>query len=229
MSEAAAALVRESAGPIFSGEGAVSCSYEYAETLLHVATLRLLRDPGSDGERYFMLRFLIALSSVAAASCLQINPVAARSAAGSVTPSTQPLGRRAALSSAAAALAVAMPLSALADTQAMFDESQPGFDAAAEKRKAFQQKQKIFKKSWRKELSNLEFASNDAEAAEAIEALKKLIYSNGFEIPEGVRKMDLDQVYRTQKAKLNKETRLKFGELDSMVLKIVTVKPMGSD
>ena len=173
--------------------------------------------------RCIHMRILSFALSVVAASGLKSNPIAAAAAA------TQPLGRRAALSSAAAAFAVGVPLSVLADTQAMYDEAQPGFDAAAEKRKAFQQKQKIFKKSWRKELSNLEFASNDAEAAEAIEALKKLIYSNGFEIPEGVRKMDLDQVYRTQKAKLNKETRLKFGELDSMVLKIVTVKPMGSD
>ena len=81
------------------------------------------------------------------------------------------------------------------------------FDAAAEKRKKFQEKQKAFKKAWRKQLSNLEFAETDAEATEAIEALIKLIYENGNEIPEGVRKMDLDQVYKNVKGKLAKETR----------------------
>ena len=63
----------------------------------------------------------------------------------------------------------------------------------------------MFKKAWRKRLSDLEFATNDAEATEAIEALIKLIYENGVEIPEGVRKMDLDQVYKTVKGKLGKD------------------------
>ena len=103
------------------------------------------------------------------------------------------------------------------------------FDAAAEKRKKFQEKQKAFKKAWRKQLSNLEFAETDAEATEAIEALIKLIYENGKEIPEGVRKMDLDQVYKNVKGKLAKETRMTFAKLDTIVQKIVTVKPMGDD
>ena len=55
----------------------------------------------------------------------------------------------------------------------------------------------------------MEFASNDAEAEEAIDALIKLIRENGTEIPEGVRKMDLDQVYRAQKDKLTKPARMK--------------------
>ena len=103
------------------------------------------------------------------------------------------------------------------------------FDDAAEKRKKFQEKQKIFKKNWRKQLSNLEFAQNDAEAKDAIQALTKLIYANGVEIPEGVRKMDLDQVYKSQKEKLAKDTRMEFGKLDALVMRIVTVKPMGED
>jgi hypothetical protein len=103
------------------------------------------------------------------------------------------------------------------------------FDDAADKRKKFQEKQKIFKKNWRKQLSNLEFAQNDAEAKDAIQALTKLIYANGVEIPEGVRKMDLDQVYKSQKEKLAKDTRMEFGKLDALVMRIVTVKPMGED
>ena len=96
-------------------------------------------------------------------------------------------------------------------------------------RDRFQEKQKAFKKAWRKQLSNLEFAETDAEATEAINALIKLIYENGNEIPEGVRKMDLDQVYKNVKGKLAKETRMTFAKLDTIVQKIVTVKPMGDD
>ena len=48
-----------------------------------------------------------------------------------------------------------------------------GFDGAAEKREAFLKKQKSFKKAWRKELSNLEFAQNDEEASAAVGALYK--------------------------------------------------------
>lgn len=82
-----------------------------------------------------------------------------------------------------------------------------GFEDGAAKRAAFLEKQKKFKKAWRKELSNLEFASGDEEATEAIGALLKLINANGFEIPEGVRKMDLDQVYKAVQPKLSKGAR----------------------
>ena len=37
------------------------------------------------------------------------------------------------------------------------------------------------------------------------------------------------QVYRTQKAKLNKDTRMQYAKLDDIVRQIVTVKNMGVD
>ena len=71
--------------------------------------------------------------------------------------------------------------------------------------------------------------SRTQEATEAIIALEKLIYSNGYEIPEGIRKMDLDQVYKTVQGKLQKTTRMEFKKLDGMVQQITTVKSMGVD
>jgi hypothetical protein len=103
-------------------------------------------------------------------------------------------------------------------------QPQAGFDSAAEKRQAFIKKQKVFKKAWRSLLSDLEFASGDAEALAAIKGLVQLIVQNGLEIPEGVRKQDLDQVYLVAKPRLQKETRLEFKKLDALVLQIVTVK-----
>ena len=99
-----------------------------------------------------------------------------------------------------------------------------GFDAAAEKRKAFLEKQKKYKKAWRKELSNLEFASNDAEFTASTDALYELIKNNGFEIPEGIRKQDLDQVYKTVQPRLGKEARMEFQKLDKVVRDITSVK-----
>jgi len=99
----------------------------------------------------------------------------------------------------------------------------------AEKRAAFQTKQKVFKKAWRKELAQLEFADTDAEALDAIQGLVNLIIKNGNEIPEGVRKQDMDQVYKVVQGKLQKETRLEFKKLDAFVQKIVTVKSMGEN
>ena len=96
----------------------------------------------------------------------------------------------------AAALSAFMPFAAFANTQPMYEGVQEGFDAAAEKRKAFMARQKEFKKEWRKQLANLEFSSDDAEALDAITKLRKLIILNGNEIPEGVRKQDMDQVRR---------------------------------
>jgi hypothetical protein len=103
-----------------------------------------------------------------------------------------------------------------------------GFTAGAEKRAAFLEKQKKYKKAWRKELSNLEFASNDAEFTESVAALTKLIRENGFQIPEGVRKQDLDQVYVTVKPRLQKDARLEYAKLEKIVREIVTVKKMDS-
>ena len=121
------------------------------------------------------------------------------------------------------------PLAASANTQAELDKPMEKFEVDAAKRQAFQARQKIFKKAWRKELSNLEFSSNDAEATEAINSLIKLIAQNGNEIPEGIRKMDLDQVYKTVQGNLQKDTRMQFKKLDGIVQQIVTVKSMGVD
>merc|ERR1719201_1418211 len=111
----------------------------------------------------------------------------------------------------------------------MLDEPMEKFTADEERRAVFLKKQKVFKKAWRKELANLEFASNDAEALEAIQGLVNLIGKNGNEIPEGVRKQDMDQVYKTVQGKLAKDTRMQFKALDAVVQKIVTVKSMGVD
>ena len=101
------------------------------------------------------------------------------------------------------------------------------FEQDAAKRAAFMEKQKIFKKAWRKQLAELEFSSNDEEALAAINSLIELVYKNGKEIPEGVRKQDMDQVYKTVQAKLDKPTRMQFKKLDQIVQEIVTVKAMG--
>ena len=141
----------------------------------------------------------------------------------------EPLGRRAVASLLGSAMGAALmrPPSAYANTQPMLDEPMEKFTADEARRAEFLKKQKVFKKNWRKELANLEFASNDQEALDAINALARLIQVNGNEIPEGVRKMDLDQVYKTVQGKLAKDTRMQFKALDAMVLKIVTVKSMG--
>jgi len=85
-------------------------------------------------------------------------------------------------------------------------------------------KQKAFKKAWRKELSNMEFAANDKEFVDAVEALYKLVRANGLEVPEGIRKMDLDQVYKTVAPRLGKEARMEFLQLDQVIRDITTVK-----
>ena len=144
--------------------------------------------------------------------------------AGAPALSAHPLGRRA-LASALGAAAVASALPVWANTAAeLGGETQSGFEAGQEKRAAFQKKQKSFKKAWRKQLSELEFSQNDEEATVAVDALFKLVIENGGEIPEGVRKMDLDQVYKTVKPKLGKTARMNFAKLDKLVLDIVTVK-----
>lgn len=125
--------------------------------------------------------------------------------------------------------AALVPLSASADTQAEMEGTMPKFDEGEEKRKRFQEKQKEFKKEWRKQLGNLEFCSNDVEALDAIDKLSKLIILNGNQIPEGIRKQDLDQVYKIVQNKLQKDTRLKFMVLDATVQKIVTVKSMANN
>ena len=166
----------------------------------------------------------IALLSVllSVASGLLINPAPKQQAL------QQRVGRRAAAGLLGAA-AFAGPLAATANTQPMLDKPMEAFDADELRRRQFKEKQKIFKKAWRKQLANLEFSTSDAEATEAIKALGKLIADNGYEVPEGIRKMDLDQVYKTVQGNLQKETRMEFKSLDALVLKVTSTKQMGSD
>ena len=172
----------------------------------------------------FLTMRSIALLSVllSVASGLLINPARKQQAL------QQRVGRRAAAGLLGAA-AFAGPLAATANTQPMLDKPMEAFDADELRRRQFKEKQKIFKKAWRKQLANLEFSTNDAEATEAIKALGKLIADNGYEVPEGIRKMDLDQVYKTVQGNLQKETRMEFKSLDALVLKVTSTKQMGSD
>ena len=130
----------------------------------------------------------LSLTLLGSACGLTVQPQSARAA------SSAHMGRRAAVTGLGSAVLAAAAAPAFADTQPMLDKPMEGFDAAADKRAAFIKKQKEFKKEWRKQLSNLEFCSNDEEALDAITKLRKLIVLNGNEIPEGVRKQDLDQV-----------------------------------
>lgn len=70
--------------------------------------------------------------------------------------------------------AIFAPLAASANTEAMLSEPMTGFSAGEAKRAEFLEKQKKYKKAWRKEISNLEFATNDAEFEAALEALYKV-------------------------------------------------------
>ena len=53
--------------------------------------------------------------------------------------------------------------------------------------------------------------------------------ANGNDIPEGVRKMDLDQIYKRIKPDLGKKARMEFLQLDEMVRNAVRVKNMAED
>lgn len=175
-----------------------------------------------------MSRSLLLSALLGVTRGLVVGPVAPASAELCTTGSRSELfGRRAMIGVVASSVLATLAPAAHADTQPMLDKPMEKFETDEARRAEFIKKQKVFKKAWRKELSNLEFASNDAEATEAIESLIKLIVNNGMEIPEGVRKQDMDQVYRTVKDKLQKDTRLKFQKLDQIVLQIVTVKNMG--
>ena len=173
----------------------------------------------------------IATALMGAADGLMVGQAPRPATEHACTASSRPetLGRRAVASLLGGAMGAALmrPPSAYADTQAMLDEPMEKFTADEERRAVFLKKQKVFKKNWRKELANLEFASNDEEAATAINALGRLIQANGNEIPEGVRKQDMDQVYKQVQGRLAKDTRMQFKALDAVVQKIVTVKSMG--
>ena len=51
-----------------------------------------------------------------------------------------------------------------------------------------------------------------------------MVLENGGAIPEGVRKMDLDQIYKKVKPNLGKEARMEYLELEAIVRKAVTVQ-----
>ena len=148
-------------------------------------------------------------------------PLAARAAAPACA-----FERRAALCALGALLA-ASP--AWANTQAEMDGTMELFDADEARRAAFLQKQKAYKKAWRKELANFEYSTTDAEALDSIKALAKMVRENGMEIPAGTRKMDLDQVYKRVKPNLSKGVRMAFQDFDRMVGSIVTVKDLRAD
>ena len=54
-------------------------------------------------------------------------------------------------------------------------EPMKGFDVTEDKRTAFLEKQKKFKKAWRKQVSNFEFATSDTEAIAATDAMYKVL------------------------------------------------------
>mmetsp|Transcript_49265 Transcript_49265/g.128538 ORF Transcript_49265/g.128538 Transcript_49265/m.128538 type:complete len:175 (+) Transcript_49265:1-525(+) len=167
-----------------------------------------------------MLRSAVLFAGLVASSD------ALRLPASSSATTSVPTSRRGLLAGAAA-FAVLAPLApAMANTEPILDKPMEKFEADAAKRAAFMEKQKMFKKAWRKALSDLEFASTDAEATEAMDTLYGLIKKNGFEIPEGVRKMDLDQVYKTVQPRLNKSSRMEFQKLDQIVRDITSVKTL---
>ena len=66
-----------------------------------------------------------------------------------------------------------------ADTQPILSEQSSASLVNEEKRAKFVEAQKAYKKKWRKELANLEYATSDLETVEAIEALAKVCLKSG--------------------------------------------------
>ena len=98
---------------------------------------------------------------------------AAQSASMVLPTSTAASSRRAFVQRVAfAAAGVSVP-AAWANTEPMLSEPMAGFNVDEAKRAAFEKKQKAYKKAWRREIGNFEFASNEKESVEAIEALAK--------------------------------------------------------
>ena len=117
-------------------------------------------------------------------------------------------------------------LPAFADTQAELDKPQEGFGVDEDKRKLFQEKQKKYKKAWRGAASDFEFSSNDDEAMTAIRDLIRLIRENNNEIPQGIRKQDLDQIYAVKKGTMGKQARMAFNQLDATIRDIISPKSL---
>jgi len=129
----------------------------------------------------------------------------------------------------AGAGAIAVPLAAIANTAPELSEPMKGFDATEDKRAAFLVAQKKFKKAWRKQVANFEFATTDSEAIAATDAMYKLIMDNNGQVPEGVKKADLDSVYKRVQPKLGKNARMEFLKLDKLVLDIQSVKGLNNN
>ena len=137
------------------------------------------------------------------------------------------LGRRGAvrLAGSGAAAALVQPLAALATTAADKEPS-PEFDASAAKRQAFLEKQKKYKKAWRKSLAELEYAVDDKERIAAITDMARSVKANGGAIPEGTRLMDLEQVYKKIKPEMETEARRDYLGLEGLVRNAVTAKDL---
>ena len=173
-------------------------------------------------------------------------------------------------------VAAAVPLLTLgaapvwADTQPQFAEQGQKSMDNEEKRKKFLAAQKVYKKAWRKELAQFEYATSDLETMEALEAMitvrpsrgpatsltpahgaalsayppqqtvaapphsrtappTQMIKRNNGDIPEGVRRQDLDQIYKRIKVNMGKTARMTFLKLDETVRNAERVKNMAED
>jgi len=175
-----------------------------------------------------MLRSCLVLILCAGTHAFQAASLRSRVERRQAQPSCAAVDRRSAaqlLGVAAASLAVLSSQPVEANTEAMLAEPTAGFVSGEAARAEFEKKQKAYKKKWRKELANLEYATSESESLEAIITLTRLVASEG-NLPEGIRKMDLDQVYKRVQPNLSKDTRLAFGQLDRLVGKVTSVKDL---
>ena len=102
-------------------------------------------------------------------------------------------------------------------------------DDAAAKRAEFKKREAAYRKAWRREISNLEFAANDEEFIDAVRNLLTMIEQFGGDtLPNGKgSKVELEQVYVIQKDKLGKNARMAFLQLDSKATQLASPKREG--
>ena len=156
------------------------------------------------------------------------------------------ISRRQLVSAAAAAAGTLAPLAPLrvhaAEDEGFDYKDRPAYpvateaqvsalDDAAAKRAAFEKKARAYKKAWRQQVSNLEFASNDDEFIEAVRNLLVMIEEFGGDtLPDGKgSKVELEQVYVLQKEKLGKNARMAFLQLDSKATTLASPKREGTE
>ena len=154
------------------------------------------------------------------------------------------ISRRQLATAAAAAVGTLpfAPLRVLADDDGGFDgyKDRPDYpeataaqgaalDDAAAKRAEFKKREAAYRKAWRREISNLEFASNDEEFIDAVRNLLTMIEQFGGDtLPNGKgSKVELEQVYVIQKDKLGKNARMAFLQLDSKATQLASPKREG--